>query len=114
MVDWELREVVDSEAAAELVLCVQPGSEQSVPVFVLEQLGKALWRVPVVTHGRLHPAHHEGHVVGGEGGEQQVCQLRGAHHGEPDMRSIFNLTWFKLIKYLHLTSSRAWIVSLSM
>ena len=38
---------------------------------------------PVVAHGSLHPAHHEGHVVGGEGGEEQVRQLGGAHHREP-------------------------------
>ena len=25
---------------------------------------------PVVAHGGLHPAHHEGHVVGGEGGKE--------------------------------------------
>ena len=46
---------------------------------------------PVVAHGGLHPAHHEGHVVGGEGGEEQVRKLGGAHHWEPvgEARMIF-------------------------
>ena len=39
--------------------------------------------LPVVAHGGLHPPHHGLHVVGGEGGEEQVCQLGGAHHREP-------------------------------
>ena len=38
---------------------------------------------PMVSHGCLHPAHHEEHVVRGEGGEQEVGQLAGGHHGEP-------------------------------
>ena len=44
---------------------------------------------PVVAHGCLHPAHHEVHVVGGEGGEEQVRQLGGAHHREPSKRTRF-------------------------
>ena len=44
---------------------------------------------PVEAHGCLHPAHHEVHVVGGEGGEEQVRQLGGAHHREPSKRTRF-------------------------
>ena len=49
----------------------------------LDQKQPKLQTEPVIAHGSLHPAHHEGHVVGGEGGEEQVCQLGGAHHREP-------------------------------
>ena len=57
-----LSEVVNREAGAVLVLGVQPGSHQLVPVPVLEDVGYGGLRVPVLGHGRPHPRHYGVHV----------------------------------------------------
>ena len=111
---FHLKEVVHREAGAVLVLCVQPGSEQLVPVPVLQDVANGGLRVPVVGHGRRHPRHHGVHVRGEQGREKKVRQLRRRHHGESAMESSYDSHLTDTDEMSNLTCSMQLRVILSM